>query len=46
VRMAAFPVLGAFGVTYLVSAWWMGSAEAARWVRRPVRRRRGDGAEV
>jgi putative peptidoglycan lipid II flippase len=39
VRLAALPVLGAFGVTYLVSAWWMGSAEAARWVRRPVRRR-------
>jgi putative peptidoglycan lipid II flippase len=40
VRVAAFPVLGAFAATYLVTAWWMGSAEAARWVRRPVRRSR------
>lgn len=40
VRVAALPVLGAFGVTYLVTAWWMGSAEAARWLRRPPRQRR------
>ena len=37
VRIAALPVLAIFGVTYLVSAWWMGSAEAARWVRRAPR---------
>ncbi|WP_353266201.1 murein biosynthesis integral membrane protein MurJ [Gemmatimonas sp.] len=37
VRLVALPVLAAFGVTYLVVAWWMGSAEAARWLRRPVR---------
>ncbi len=45
VRLAAFPVLGVFAVTYLVTAWWMGSVEAARWVRRPVRRRREGGGE-
>jgi putative peptidoglycan lipid II flippase len=45
VRLAAFPVLGVFAATYLVTAWWMGSAEAARWVRRPVRRRREGGGE-
>jgi len=45
VRLAALPVLGVFAVTYLVTAWWMGSAEAARWVRRPVRRRRESGGE-
>jgi putative peptidoglycan lipid II flippase len=39
VRIAALPVLGAFGVAYLVSAWWMGSAEAARWLRRAPRGR-------
>ncbi|MGV3708610.1 MAG: murein biosynthesis integral membrane protein MurJ [Gemmatimonas sp.] len=31
------PVLGAFSLTYLAVAWWMGSGEAARWLRRPVR---------
>ena len=45
VRLAALPVLGVFAVTYLVTAWWMGSAEAARWVRRPVRRRGEGGSE-
>jgi putative peptidoglycan lipid II flippase len=39
VRLAAVPVLGVFGLTYLVSAWWMGSAEAARWMRRAPRMR-------
>lgn len=37
-RVAGIPVLSAFGATYLLSAWSMGSAEAARWLRRPVRR--------
>lgn len=37
VRVAAFPVLGVFGATYLIAAWWMGSAEAARWLRRRPR---------
>uniref|UniRef100_UPI0035660FD3 hypothetical protein n=1 Tax=Gemmatimonas sp. TaxID=1962908 RepID=UPI0035660FD3 len=37
-RLAGIPVLGAFGATYLLVAWAMGSAEAARWLRRPVRR--------
>ena len=36
-RMAGLPVLAGFGVTYLVVAWALGSAEAARWLRRPVR---------
>lgn len=36
-RLAALPVLGTFGVAYLLMAWWLGSAEAARWLRRPVR---------
>ena len=31
-------VLAGFGVTYLVVAWVMGSAEAARWLRLPVRK--------
>ena len=39
VRLAALPVLGVFGVAYLASAWWLGSAEAARWLRQPVRHR-------
>ena len=30
-------VLGVFGLVYLLSAWWFGSAEAARLLRRPVR---------
>lgn len=37
VRLAAVPVLAAFAATYLGTAWWMGSAEAARWVRRAPR---------
>ena len=37
-RLAGVPVLAGFGITYLVVAWAMGSAEAARWLRRPVRR--------
>jgi putative peptidoglycan lipid II flippase len=37
VRVAAFPVLGVFGASYLLAAWWMGSAEAARWLRRRPR---------
>ena len=37
-RLAGIPVLGAFGATYLLVAWATGSAEAARWLRRPVRR--------
>ncbi len=36
-RLAGIPVLGAFSVTYLVVAWWMGSAEAARWLRQRPR---------
>ncbi|MBC8085764.1 MAG: murein biosynthesis integral membrane protein MurJ [Phycisphaerae bacterium] len=35
--VAAPPTLAAFGITYLVVAWLMGSGEAARWLRRPVR---------
>ena len=37
-RMAGLPVLAGFGVTYLVVAWGMGSAEAARWLRLPQRK--------
>jgi putative peptidoglycan lipid II flippase len=40
-RLAGVPVLGAFAVTYLAAAWWMGSGEAARWLRRPIRRPEG-----
>ncbi|WP_310570119.1 murein biosynthesis integral membrane protein MurJ [Gemmatimonas sp.] len=36
-RLVGIPVLAGFGVTYLLVAWVMGSAEAARWLRRPVR---------
>ncbi len=37
-------VLGVFSLSYLVSSWWMGSGEAARWLRlRP--RQRGSGKE-
>ena len=39
-RLTGLPILAGFGVTYLVVAWIMGSAEAARWLRRPVRRAR------
>ncbi len=27
------PTLAVFGVAYLLSAWWMGSREASRWIR-------------
>jgi len=37
-RLSGIPVLSAFGATYLTVAWWMGSAEAARWLRRPARK--------
>jgi putative peptidoglycan lipid II flippase len=37
VRLAAFPVLGAYALTYLVVAWRMGSGEAARWLRQRSR---------
>jgi putative peptidoglycan lipid II flippase len=33
------PVLATYGVGYLVVSWWWGSAEAARWLRRPARGR-------
>lgn len=36
-RLAGLPVLAVVGGTYLLTAWWLGSAEAARWLRRPVR---------
>jgi putative peptidoglycan lipid II flippase len=36
-RIAGLPVLAVVGGTYLLTAWWLGSAEAARWLRRPVR---------
>ncbi len=36
-RLTGIPILGAFGLTYLVAAWAMGSAEAARWLRRAPR---------
>ncbi|MEO7522345.1 MAG: murein biosynthesis integral membrane protein MurJ [Gemmatimonas sp.] len=32
-RFAGPPVLAAFGITYLLVAWAMGSGEAARWLR-------------
>lgn len=35
--VVAPPTLGVFSLAYLVAAWLMGSAEAARWLRRPVR---------
>ena len=37
-RVAGVPVLAGFGATYLLVAWALGSGEAARWLRRPVRR--------
>ena len=37
-RIVGVPMLAGFGITYLVVAWRMGSAEAARWLRRPARR--------
>jgi putative peptidoglycan lipid II flippase len=36
-RIIGLPALAAYGATYLAVAWWMGSAEAARWLRRPPR---------
>lgn len=36
-RLAGPPVLVVFAVVYLVVAWWMGSGEAARWLRRAPR---------
>lgn len=35
--IVAPPTLGVFSLAYLVVAWFMGSAEAARWLRQPVR---------
>lgn len=35
--VVAPPTLGLFSLAYLVAAWLMGSAEAARWLRQPVR---------
>ena len=32
-RVVGPPILALFGVVYLVVAWWMGSGEAARWLR-------------
>jgi putative peptidoglycan lipid II flippase len=32
-RVVGAPVLGAFALTYLLTAWLMGSGEAARWLR-------------
>lgn len=37
-RLVGIPILAAFGVSYLLTAWWLGSAEAARWLRLKVRR--------
>ena len=37
--VVAVPTLAVFSVAYLVVAWMMGSGEAARWLRRPVRLR-------
>lgn len=37
-RIAGVPVLAAYALTYLVVAWAMGSAEAARWLRLAPRR--------
>jgi len=34
-------VLAAFSLVYLLSSWWWGSAEAARWLRLSPRRREG-----
>ncbi|MEP6834607.1 MAG: murein biosynthesis integral membrane protein MurJ [Gemmatimonas sp.] len=36
--VVALPTLALFSIAYLVFAWFMGSAEAARWLRRPVRK--------
>jgi putative peptidoglycan lipid II flippase len=32
-RIAGPPILVTFGVSYLGLAWWLGSGEAARWLR-------------
>ncbi len=37
--LLAAVVLGVFSLLYLVSSWWLGSAEAARWLRLSPRRR-------
>lgn len=37
VWVAGPPTLALFGVVYLVVAWWLGSAEAARWLRQAPR---------
>ncbi len=39
VRLVGPPVLAVFAVAYLAVAWWFGSAEAARWLRRAPRHR-------
>lgn len=36
-RMAGVPILVAFALSYLVTAWALGSHEAARWLRRSPR---------
>ncbi len=36
-RLVGPPVLLVFGVSYLAAAWWTGSGEAARWLRRAPR---------
>ena len=33
------PTLTLFAMAYLIAAWWMGSGEAARWLRQPMRKR-------
>lgn len=37
ILISAPPTLAVFSLTYLVVAWLMGSGEAARWLRQPVR---------
>jgi putative peptidoglycan lipid II flippase len=37
-RVAGVPVLATFALAYLVTAWLMGSNEAARWLRQAPRR--------
>jgi putative peptidoglycan lipid II flippase len=36
-RLTGPPILLAFGLAYVVCAWWLGSGEAARLLRRPRR---------
>ena len=38
-RVIGPPILALFGIVYLLVAWWMGSGEAARWLRLPPRAR-------